>query len=258
MVRMQMTLRAESLKKVGLTRVGSPYATVVVTGGPNEGKELGRTEVLENDLNPDWATIIFVEAESSVYMPIKIAVKDKKDDRVMAEGNFEVTEIHESPGHQHFQQNENGSKVWAHVTQSIVGGVIGQFDFHFRGLDIKNIEAGVLGLGRSDPFYEICKKSSDLTNGVTTWPVAYRSETIMDNLNPYWKEGSLSLEALCYGDLEWPLKISVWDWQSKGRHRVIGEVETTIQDIVDHVTQRGNADREGALKLSKVGGTKIK
>lgn len=39
----------------------------------------------------------------------------------------------------------------------------------FRGLDVKNVEPGLLALGRSDPFFELAKKDADYGAGVVRW-----------------------------------------------------------------------------------------
>ena len=44
-MRLQLTIKAENLKKVGAFRVGNPYAIATITGGERIGEELGRTEV---------------------------------------------------------------------------------------------------------------------------------------------------------------------------------------------------------------------
>lgn len=82
-----------------------------------------------------------------------------------------------------------------------------------------------------------------------TRTVVYRSEHINNHLNPYWAPFSLSLEELCYCDLNWPLKLTVFDYQENGSHRVIGEVETTTQLLSQAIAFRGNADREKALEI---------
>lgn len=48
-------------------------------------------------------------------------------------------------------------------------GIKGSINLEMRGLDIKNLEPGIFGLGRSDPFFEIAKKNVDDTTGVARW-----------------------------------------------------------------------------------------
>jgi hypothetical protein len=71
----------------------------------------------------------------------------------------------------------------------------------------------------------------------------------MNHLNPYWKEAIFSLEELCYGDLNCPLKISVLDYEDNGKHRTIGEFETNISTLVDRISIKGNADRDRAFEI---------
>lgn len=59
----------------------------------------------------------------------------------------------------------------------------------------------------------------------------------------------MGLEELCYCDLEWPLKIAVYDWEKSGNHRPIGEFEVTTQKLIERIAVKGNADREQAFEL---------
>ena len=51
-----------------------------------------------------------------------------------------------------------------------------------RGLDIKNVEPGVFGLGRSDPFFEISRKNADHAAGVVRWYVSISLLCLIDNV----------------------------------------------------------------------------
>mgnify|MGYP005840601631 CR=1 FL=1 len=77
----------------------------------------------------------------------------------------------------------------------------------------------------------------------------FRSEHVNDNLNPYWEPFNIGLEDLCYCNLNWPLQITVFDWERNGKHRRIGEFEVTAQKMIERVTIKGNADREQAFEL---------
>jgi len=254
-MRYQLTLEAEKLKRVGKLRLGCPYAVVTATGGPHEGKEIGRTETIKDSLNPNWVKIIYIKSDESIFFPIRVAVYDdnpRREEHVLrGEANFEITELYQSPGHMQFEELANGALIRAHVEQSMLGNSIGKAILHFRALDVKNVEPGMLGLGRSDPFYELEKKNVDHKHGIVRWNVVYRSKYIEDDLNPYWEKHEISLEDLCYCDLEWPLRFSLYDWQKNGKHRKIGQIETDIGTLQRHISQLGNADRDTALRLSK-------
>ena len=57
------------------------------------------------------------------------------------------------------------------MEDSLKGTDTGHVRLHIRGLDIKNIEPGIIGLGRSDPFFEIARKNVDHAAGVVRWYV---------------------------------------------------------------------------------------
>lgn len=79
----------------------------------------------------------------------------------------------------------------------------------------------------------------------------FRSQYILNHLNPLWDEFTLSLEELCYGDINWPIKVTVYDYNNNGANKEIGEFETTIQEMSQRVAIRGNADRGVAFELLK-------
>jgi hypothetical protein len=143
------------------------------------------------------------------------------------------------------------SRIFCHIEKSVLGEARGYLDLHLRGLDMKNVEPGIFGLGRSDPFFEVAKKDADYGSGQVHWNVVYRSEQINNNLNPYWKPCRIGLEELCYGRLDWPLKVTVFDHNYNKSHRLIGEFETTIEGLRSQLAVKGNADREKAIPLGR-------
>lgn len=86
----------------------------------------------------------------------------------------------------------------------------------------------------------------------------YRSKHINDHLNPFWDEFTLDLEELCYGDLAWPLKITIFDHNQVRRHLEIGHFETCLQELAGRISVRGNADRERAFEIAREGHTKTR
>ncbi len=77
----------------------------------------------------------------------------------------------------------------------------------------------------------------------------------MNHSNPFWPPALIGLEELCHGDLDWPLMIVVRDWNFNGKNRVIGQVETTTQELLRRVAIKGNADRDQAFELFDEGQT---
>lgn len=112
MTRYQLTVEAEKLKRVSTLRAGTPYAVVTVSGGSREGEVLGCTEALDTLVHLRWSTIIYVETDSSFYLPIMVEIFDKKEageERKMGKANFEVTAIYQSPVHSQYEELNGGS-----------------------------------------------------------------------------------------------------------------------------------------------------
>jgi len=110
MPRYQLSIRAEKLPR-GIFRRPNPYAKVTVTGGPREGETIGKTEVMENTQDPDFVKAIFIVTDASVYLPIRIAIYNDRDQSCLTEAVFEATEVNANPGHiQRAKDSKNGAK----------------------------------------------------------------------------------------------------------------------------------------------------
>ncbi|XP_038132672.1 copine-4 [Cyprinodon tularosa] len=95
-----------------------------------------------------------------------------------------------------------------------------ELSFSARKLDDKDF------FSKSDPFLEIYRVNDD-----ATMQLVYRTETVMNNLNPVWKTFKVSLNSLCRGDHERKLQCTVWDWDSNGKHDYIGEFEASFKEM---------------------------
>lgn len=256
--RYQVSLYAENLPNMGgLFRRSSPYAKVKIISGQSSGKEF-ETEVIEKCLDPDWYKIFLVDFAETEITNMEVTVFDYRDGReplYMGECRFELGGVYQAPGKTKSQTigRNDKSKLFCHVEKSRLGNAVGSFSIHLRGLDMKNVEPGAFGLGRSDPFFEISKKDADHAVAHQKWNVVCRSEHIDNNLNPYWQKQIIGLEELCYGRLDWPLKIEVFDHNNNGQHVPIGAFETTVLDLQEKIAIKGNADREKAVPIGKEG-----
>uniref|UniRef100_A0A8C7NGS2 C2 domain-containing protein n=3 Tax=Oncorhynchus TaxID=8016 RepID=A0A8C7NGS2_ONCMY len=73
-----------------------------------------------------------------------------------------------------------------------------ELSFSARKLDDKDF------FSKSDPFLEIFRMNDD-----DTLQLVHRTETVMNNLNPVWKTFKTSLNSLCSGDHDRPLKVAI-------------------------------------------------
>eukprot|EP00525_Craspedostauros_australis_P000470 CAMPEP_0198133292 /NCGR_PEP_ID=MMETSP1442-20131203/59489_1 /TAXON_ID= /ORGANISM="Craspedostauros australis, Strain CCMP3328" /LENGTH=315 /DNA_ID=CAMNT_0043794407 /DNA_START=171 /DNA_END=1118 /DNA_ORIENTATION=+ len=254
--RFQISLFAENLPKTSWFSKPSPYAKVEVIGGPQDGTLLGQTEAISKTVSPDWCEILFVETAPEINMPLRVTVWDQRGDDsldpiLMATAEFEATSVYQSQGKNSTEDIGKRGKLHIHIEESFVGDLRGKMKLQLRGLDMKNVEPGPFGLGRSDPFFEIAKKNADHHIAQVNWNVVYRSEHIDNNLNPYWDPTVIDLEKLCFGREDWPLKVSVYDHNEDGNHVLIGAFETNIPHLQSRISIKGNADRDQAILLAQ-------
>jgi Ca2+-dependent lipid-binding protein len=59
----------------------------------------------------------------------------------------------------------------------------------------------------------------------------YKSEVVKNDLRPTWKPMKLKVRDLCNGDYNRALKIDIYDWDSNGKHDIIGTIRTNFQEI---------------------------
>ncbi len=134
--------------------------------------------------------------------------------------------------------------------------------FKIQFLYIRNVEKGIFGLGRSDPYFEIAKKYHRPMKGKPHVQPVFRSEVKKNHLNPLWNRAIIDLEHLCDNNMDMTLVITVYDgpeektFLSQTFTRVpIGFVEIKCSDVANNVTneeeKKGNGDTTNALQLKR-------
>ncbi len=220
-----------------------------------------------NNLNPSWSRVIFLEGyKFGVPFYFEVGVFDfdasqtgKSEQELsrmdafsqavitsnaasralMRDGNFphkvmgtalfEVGEILGARGNVGSKSLQKGGALYVNIEKCQSQGNLGKIHLQLRGHKLKNLQT----LGRtSSPFYELYRKI-DRPSGAA-WISVYRSNAIRGDLNPVWTGTTLDLEATCNGDLERAMKMIVWDHRKTGKHKQMGEFETTISGIVEN------------------------
>ena len=217
-------------------------------------------------MNPNWSTIVFLDGyKFGVPFYIDVGVFDfdakaagttekklQKNDahtnlnivcdssshallrkgqfphRVMGTALFEVGEILGSRGNVGSKSLQTGGAIYAHIERCREDGEKGKFCFQLRAFKLKNV--GSLGM-ISCPFFELLRKVERPTGA--TWVKVYQSNVVRRELQPIWNESTLDLEAICNGDLNRAMKIVIWDHRRSGKHKHMGEFETTVQGLLN-------------------------
>lgn len=60
----------------------------------------------------------------------------------------------------------------------------------------------------------------------------YQSNVVRHDLHPVWNTAMLDVEAVCNGDLNRAIKIVIWDHRRSGKHKHMGEFETSVAGLL--------------------------
>jgi hypothetical protein len=189
-------------------------------------RELGRTEVIKDDLNPVWKTFISVDYKFETKQTFHVSLWDH-------DGNGN----HDALGSVEFTMGKlmstRGSTLTIPVankrgTITIVGLPQGQIkgsaQLQFRGRQLKNMDT----FSKSDPFYYLDRI---LPNGQTQR--LYQSEVIDDNLDPLWKSQPLmDIQTICSGNLQAKvLRFTCFD-EDLTSNDYMGEFECSLEELL--------------------------
>ena len=252
-----MTMRIElSVHAVGLKNVAGAFkgtsdpfavATHVSTDPGKAPKVLGKTETVKNTLSPQFVKTF--DFDYSLGSPYKIVVSlfdevRKGDNKAMGSAIFDVGELLGARGNTKAKRLKQGGTLFAHVRKSQGSGVL---RLKLKGLKLKNTEGM---LRKSDPFFELSRRINSA--GAATWDNVFRSDPVMNDLSPAWKDAVVPLSTLCGGDHDLPILVSVYDHEPKGKHVPMGQFETSVNGLVAASTN-GAEDAGRAIPLKKKG-----
>ncbi|XP_076106407.1 copine-8-like [Mytilus galloprovincialis] len=193
-------------------------------------RELGRTEIIWNNLNPDFVKkfVMHYYFEQSQKLKFEIYDVDSKSADLSKHdflGRMECTlgEI-VAAGTRYTRRllgpKKNSGTIIVGVEELSSCKEQGNFQFRASKLDKKDF------FGKSDPFLTFSRANED-----SSFTVVHRTEVIKKTLNPTWKPFTISVRALCNGDYDRSIKVECYDWDADGGHDFIGEFQTTLREL---------------------------
>ena len=205
-----------------------PFCVVTkLAEGASQPVVLGKTEVIKNTLSPDWTKVFVFNYELGHPVYIAISVYDevrKGSNKAMGSAKFELGGILGAKGNVKAKKMKGGGTIFAHVEKYSGSGTL---RLALQGIKLSNTEGM---FNKSDPFYEVKRKVTGPSGDV--WDVIYRSKHVSNALNPRWADSTIDLAALCGGNLEQHIQISVYDHEKSGKHVLMGEIETSVRELV--------------------------
>ncbi len=201
---------------------------VIYTQLPNSQtwQEHGRTEVIKNTLNPEFATKFLIGYRFEEFQKLKFkiydidgtsAILDNHDflgetecslGQIVSSGKF-VTELH--------HPNFKGKGQLCIQAEEISGSPKEEVEFQFSAQDLK---CGFFS--KPDPFLVVYKESN----------LIHRTTFIKNNRNPQWPKLTIPMRSLCEKNgQDAKLLLQSWNHNKTGKHKLLGEVHVTRQHI---------------------------
>ncbi|XP_073675933.1 copine Va [Garra rufa] len=200
-------------------------------------REFGRTEVIDNTLNPDFVRKYildyFFEEKQSLRFDI-YDIDSKSPDLAKHPSDFNdflgqtfctLGEIVGSPGSR-LEKPLGGIPGKNCGTIILTAEELGNcrdcstMQFCANKLDKKDF------FGRSDPFMVFYRSNED-----GTFTICHKTEVVKNTLNPVWQPFTIPVRALCNGDYDRSIKVEVYDWDRDGSHDFIGEFTTSYREL---------------------------
>ncbi|KAF1323475.1 Copine-like protein, partial [Globisporangium splendens] len=262
----ELRFKCKGLKKSDFLSESDPFLVVYLQEDARSWREIGRTETVVNTADPTFTKAFHIDFFFEEVQRLRIEVFDRDSpSNKLSDHDFlgcvELTmgQLMSSTGQSmvlSLLQKEKGRHVYGisgHVVISAeeVSTCSDMISVQFAGEKLDNKDGW---FGASDPFLNIYRIKDENADPASpnSWVHVWKSETIMDNLNPRWRMATLSVQSLCNGNLSRMLKFECMDWENSGRHQLIGVCTMTAAELVSGEKQRVDLiNRERQLKKGK-------
>ncbi|XP_048577137.1 copine-3 isoform X2 [Nematostella vectensis] len=236
--RVQLNISCKNLIDKDVMSKSDPLVVVMMLRH-NNWEEVGRTERLENTLNPNFSTTIVVDYFFEELQKLKFMVYDidsasgsLKNADFLGEMQCTLGQLVSSATYTHNLKIPSGKPAGnMTVTTEEVAGTNDEVQMVFRAQKLDNKDF----FGKSDPYLEFSRAKED-----GSFVVVHRTEVVSNNLNPKWKPIHISSQQLCNGDYDRVLKVNCYDWDDDGSHDLIGTFTTTLREL--STCQQGGAE----------------
>ncbi|KAM9506920.1 copine-9-like [Salvelinus alpinus] len=231
--KIEVTVSCRDLLDVDKFSKSDPVVVLYVQGiGTKEWMEFGRTEVIDNTLNPNFVRKFFLDFFFEEKQNLRFDVYNV-DSRSSNISKFDFL------GQTFCTLGEIIGSMGGRLEKSlsgIPGKKLGAIIFAAEELsncrDIATMQLCANKLdkkdffGKSDPFLVFYRSNED-----GTFTICHKTEVVKNTLNPVWQPFTIAVRALCNGDYDRTVKVDVYDWDRDGSHDFIGEFTTSYRDF---------------------------
>jgi len=219
--------------------------TMLSNGSHEESNLLGMTEVIENTRNPSFEKTFFAtyeKGDTPTYILIKILDEVYNQSyREMGQGIFDLRSILDEEGKKMTKKLNNGGIINLQAVETVS---FERLNLKLSGSDFVNAR----GRGKKCiPFYQFARKDESNDD---EWMTVYTSQRSNENsLDPNWSMETIDVFKLCNYNFNAPIQLSIYHYKSNGKHVLMGEVETSMNELVSS----GKLADSSNLRLKKKG-----
>ncbi|XP_007577826.1 copine-8 [Poecilia latipinna] len=229
--------------------------------GNKEWREFGRTEVIDNTLNPDFVRKFMLDYFFEERQNLRFDLYD-------VDSKSANLQKHDFLGQAYCTLGEVVGSLGSRLEKPL-GGIQGKKcgTIIVKAEELNNCRESVMMqfcgtkldkkdfFGKSDPFLVFYRSNED-----GTFTICHKTEVVKNTLNPVWQAFKIPVRALCNGDYDRTIKVEVYDWDRDGSHDFIGEFSTSYRELSIGQSQFNvyevvNAKKKGKKKNYKNSGT---
>uniref|UniRef100_A0A3P9LXP6 Copine-3 n=1 Tax=Oryzias latipes TaxID=8090 RepID=A0A3P9LXP6_ORYLA len=228
--KVELSVSCDHLMDKDISSKSDPLCVLMMCGEDSRWYEVGRSEQVQNCLSPRFSKKFVIDYFFEVVQKLKFGIYDidnktidLSDDDFLGQLECNLGQVVSSKKLTRplvLKNNKPAGKGTITIcAEEIKDNRMVNFEVEARKLDNKDL------FGKSDPYLEFYRQTD------STWQLAHRTEVVKNNLNPTWRPFRIPLQSLCGGDLDKPIKVECYDYDSDGSHDLIGTFETTMKRL---------------------------
>ncbi|XP_075773385.1 copine-9-like, partial [Pelodiscus sinensis] len=231
--KLELSVSCRNLLDMDTFSKSDPVVVLYVQGsGSKEWRECGRTEVIDNTLNPDFVRKFLLDYffEEKQNLRFDVYNVDSKSGNI-SKHDF-LGQAFVALGEVIGSQRSRLERPLTGVPGKKCGTILLSVEELSNCRDIVTMQLCANKLdkkdffGKSDPFLVFYRSNED-----GTFTICHKTEVVKNTLNPVWQPFSIPVRALCNGDYDRTVKVDVCDWDRDGSHDFIGEFATSYREL---------------------------
>ncbi|XP_069824854.1 copine-9 isoform X1 [Dendropsophus ebraccatus] len=231
--KIEITVSCRNLLDMDTFSKSDPVVVLYVQGiGNKEWTEFGRTEVIDNTLNPDFVRKFVLDYFFEEKQNLRFDVFNVDSRSCNISKHDFLGQSFCTLGEVIGSQRSKLEKPLTGIPGKKCGTIILSAEELSNCRDIVTLQLCANKLdkkdffGKSDPFLVFYRSNED-----GTFTICHKTEVVKNTLNPVWQPFTIPVRALCNGDYDRTVKVDVYDWDRGGSHDFIGEFTTSYREL---------------------------